>query len=148
MSSPPAPEERRIVVAAGILRRGDCILACRRRLGDAFGGKWELPGGKLEEGEAPDAALVRELREELDVEISPGPEVDQVIHAYDGHPNVRLHFFEVNTFAGEPQNRAFEEIRWAAPDELAGLDWLEADAELVRRVIARPGRPLRPRRQP
>ncbi|MGD8375141.1 MAG: (deoxy)nucleoside triphosphate pyrophosphohydrolase [Acidobacteriota bacterium] len=125
---------REVVVAAGILRRGDRILACRRRLEGAFPGKWELPGGKLQDGESPGQALVRELREELAVEARPGREVARVRHEYADHAPVRLHFFEVESFQGEPRNLAFEEIRWASPRELLELDWLEADRPLVRRL--------------
>lgn len=138
----PSAKPGVLCVAAGILRRDYRILACRRRLDGAFGGKWELPGGKLQDGEAPAEALVRELREELGIEAHPGPEVDRITHAYDGHPSVRLHFFEVDRFLGEPRNRAFEEIRWTALNELTSLDWLEADLQLVRRLVAHPHDPL------
>jgi 8-oxo-dGTP diphosphatase len=130
-------------VAAGILRRGDRVLACRRHPGGAFGGKWELPGGKLRDGEAPAAALVRELREELGVDAHPGDEVARLDHRYPGGPRVRLRFFEVERFDGELRNRAFQEIRWAAPADLLALDWLEADLPLVRRLAQHAGRRLR-----
>ncbi len=133
-------------VAAGILRRGDRILACRRAAGDAFALKWELPGGKLQARESPAEALVRELHEELAIHAQPGPEVERRTHTYPGRPPVHLHFFEVLRFDGEPRNQEFDTIRWAAPTELLDLDWLEADLPLVQRLTAAAGRPLPPRR--
>jgi len=129
-------------VAAGILRRGASILACRRRAGGAFGGRWELPGGKIEPGESPADALVRELREELQVVAAPGPEVERIDHAYPGYPPVRLHFFEVARFEGEPRSTQFDALLWAPGEELLALEWLDADLPLIRRLAASSGRPL------
>jgi 8-oxo-dGTP diphosphatase len=123
-----------ITVAAGILRREGKILACRRRLGDAFGGRWELPGGKIRPGETPEIALARELAEELGISARIGARVEHVHHAYPDHPPVEIHFHEVTSFRGEPVNRSFETIRWMAPADLPALDWLEADRPLVERL--------------
>jgi len=131
-------------VAAGILRRNGTILACRRRLDGSFGGRWEFPGGKLRPTETPSQALVRELHEELGIVVHPGPEVERIRHAYPDHPPVEIHFFEIREFHQEPQNLCFEELRWLAPQELAGLDWLEADLPLVHRLAASDGLPLPP----
>ena len=65
-----------------------------------------------------------------------------MIHTYAGHPPVQLHFFEVNRFDREPINQGFDSIRWTAAEDLLGLDWLEADLPLVRRLAASPGLPL------
>jgi 8-oxo-dGTP diphosphatase len=131
-----------IRVAAGILRRDGNVLACRRRLGDAFGGKWELPGGKVRSGETPAQALVRELDEELGIRARTGGEVGRIRHAYPGGPTVQLHFFEIEAFDGEMENRCFESIRWLPPADLGPLDWLDADRPLIRRLISGGARPL------
>jgi len=133
-----------IRVAAGILRRNGTILACRRRLGDPFGGKWEFPGGKIRASETPSQALVRELQEELGIEVHPGAEVERVRHEYPGHPAVEIRFFEVREFRQEPRNLCFEELRWLAPPQLPSVDWLEADLPLVHRLAESDGRPLPP----
>jgi 8-oxo-dGTP diphosphatase len=140
MTAAPAP----VRVAAGILRRDERILACRRLPGGPFGLKWELPGGKLRPGEEPAEALVRELREELGVAARVGPLVERTTHTYPGPFTVDLLFFEVEGFEGEPRNLGFDAIRWAAASELEGLDWLEADRRLARRLARNSGRPLPP----
>jgi len=129
-------------VAAGILRRDDRVLACRRLPGGPFGLKWELPGGKLHPEETAAEALVRELREELGIAACVGPLVERTTHTYPGPFTVELCFFEVERFDGEPLNLGFHSILWAAGSELAELDWLEADRPLARRLAANPGRPL------
>ncbi len=118
-------------VTAAIIRDGDKVLVCQRRRGAAFELKWEFPGGKVEDGEDPRACLARELREELGIEATIGPEVHHTWHRYPNGLAVELFFFRVEGFRGAPENRAFEAVRWAAPPDLAGLDFLEADRELV-----------------
>jgi mutator protein MutT len=118
-------------VTAGIIREGDRILACQRRRGGAFALRWEFPGGKVEDGEDPRACLARELREELGIETTIGPEMHQTRYTYPNGFAVDLRFFAVEAFRGTPTNLAFEAIRWAAPAELPALDFLEADRELV-----------------
>jgi mutator protein MutT len=118
-------------VTAGIIRDGDRVLVCQRRRGAAFELKWEFPGGKVEDGEDARACLARELREELGIEATIGPEVYRTSHRYPNGFAVELVFFRVDRFRGAPENRAFETVRWAAPSDLAGLDFLEADRELV-----------------
>jgi 8-oxo-dGTP diphosphatase len=123
-----------ILVTAGILTDGDRILVCQRQAGSRFGLKWEFPGGKVEEGEAPEACLRRELSEELDIQAEVGPEIYRTEHRYPNGFAVRLLFFRIPRFTGSPINRAFERIEWARWGDLAGYDFLEADRELVDRL--------------
>ncbi len=125
-------------VTAAIIRDGGRVLVCQRRRGGAFALKWEFPGGKMEDGEDPRACLARELREELGIEASIGPEVHRTSHCYPNGFAVELMFYRVTGFRGAPENRAFEEIRWAEAAELGDLDFLEADRELI--VLLREGR--------
>ena len=118
-------------VTAGILRDGEKVLVCQRRRGGPFELQWEFPGGKMEDGENARDCLARELREELGIEAIIGPEVYRTLHRYPNGFAVELFFFRVEGFRGAPENRAFEAIRWAAPADLAGLDFLEADRALV-----------------
>jgi 8-oxo-dGTP diphosphatase len=123
-----------MLVTAGILTDGDRILVCQRRAGSRFGLKWEFPGGKAEDGEAPEACLRRELFEELGIEAEVGPEVYRTEHRYPDGFDVRLLFFRVLRFSGRPQNIAFERIEWTRTSDLPGYDFLEADRELVGRM--------------
>ena len=123
-----------ILVTAGILVDGDRVLVCQRRAGSRFGLKWEFPGGKMEDGEAPKACLRRELSEELGIEAEVGPEVYRTEHHYPNGFVVQLLFFRILRYAGTPVNHEFERIEWARPSDLPGYDFLEADRELVDRM--------------
>ena len=83
-----------ITVTAGILTDGGRMLVCQRRAGGRFPLKWEFPGGKVEDGESPEACLRRELREELAIEAEVGPEIYRTEHRYPNGFAVRLLFFQ------------------------------------------------------
>jgi 8-oxo-dGTP diphosphatase len=119
------------VVAALIWKDGK-ILICQRTRHQVMALKWEFPGGKIEEGEQPRDALRRELDEELGIHAVIGDEVARICHEYPNHSSVELRFYEVHEYSGEMENRIFREIRWAAPAELPGFDFLEADLTLVK----------------
>jgi 8-oxo-dGTP diphosphatase len=118
------------VVAALILLDGK-VLVCQRTRHQTMPLKWEFPGGKIEEGEQPRAALRRELEEELGIDASIGEEVSRIRHQYPNGAAVELRFFTVREYRGELENRIFRDMRWAAPAELPSYDFLEADQELV-----------------
>ena len=124
-----------ILVTAGILTDGERILICQRKMGNRFALKWEFPGGKVEESEAPEAGLRRELAEELGIETEVGPQVHRTDHCYPNGFAVRLLFFRILRYTGTPVNRDFERIEWVRPEDLAGYDFLEADREVVDRLI-------------
>ena len=121
---------KRIEVAAGILLADDRVLISER-LGDAaFDGLWEFPGGKIEAGEAPADALLRELREELGVDVLQSRFFTALEHQYpDRH--VRLEFFLVSEWQGEPIGQEGQALRWVPLSELEPQDLLPADAPLV-----------------
>jgi 8-oxo-dGTP diphosphatase len=122
------------LVTAGILTHAGRVLICQRRAGTRFGLKWEFPGGKVEDGESPEACLRRELTEELSVQAEVGPEIYRTVHQYPDGFAVRLLFYRILRYAGSPVNRAFERIEWVRQEELTGYDFLEADRELVERM--------------
>ena len=124
-----------ITVVAGLIWSEGRVLICQRKLVDAFPGKWEFPGGKIEAGEELQDALVRELVEELGIRAIIGEEVAAIDHQYPGKRPLRLHFFNILRFEGEPQNRVFNDVRWALPHDLAGYDFLEADRPLIEKLI-------------
>ncbi|MEV7733746.1 NUDIX domain-containing protein [Streptomyces sp. NPDC088921] len=122
----------RIVVVAAALYDGDRLLAARRSAPPVLAGRWELPGGKVEEGESPEAALVRELREELGVEV-------EVVARIPGEWPLKspyvLHAWTAHLFPTSPDPEPLQdhdELRWLAPDEIWDVDWLDQDVEAVR----------------
>ena len=114
-------------VVAGILQRGDAILICRRRADQPHALKWEFPGGKVEPGESPVAALQRELREELGIDSEPATEITRYEFSYPGKSPILLIFLRVTHGKGEPVNQIFETIVWERSDRLSQHDFLEGD---------------------
>lgn len=123
------------VVAALIVKDGK-LLVCQRTRHQTMPLKWEFPGGKIEEGEQPRDALRRELDEELGILASIGDELARIQHEYPNGGMVELRFYLVREFKGEIENRIFRDIQWAAPADLPGFDFLEADLTLVKDLAA------------
>jgi 8-oxo-dGTP diphosphatase len=98
--------------------------------------QWEFPGGKIEAGESPEQALVRELDEELGIQAIIGPRVTRIRHNYRHGGAVDLQFFAVREFAGELENRIFHQLRWTRLEELPGYDFLAADRGLIQDLAA------------
>ncbi|MFE2595237.1 (deoxy)nucleoside triphosphate pyrophosphohydrolase [Streptomyces sp. NPDC059396] len=134
----------RVVVAGALCHRGR-LLAARRSAPPELAGRWELPGGKLEPGEGPEEALVRELREELGVETRP---VERIPGEWPLKPGYVLQVWTAQLLSGEPLPlEDHDELRWLGPDEIHTVDWLDQDrpavAEAARRLRAGPGGPGR-----
>ena len=121
------------VVAAVLMREGKILIGQRKRSG-RHPLKWEFPGGKVEPGEDPRAALERELREELDVEAVIGEEMDSCEVLYPDGFRVLLRFYRITEFHGEPRNLDFEQIVWELPERLPNYDFLEGDVSFVAKV--------------
>src|SRR5438045_4955884 len=121
------------VVAAVIMRDGKILIGQRKR-GARHALKWEFPGGKVEPGEEPRAALVRELREELDIDALIGREIVRYEHSYPGRDPILLIFFYVTEFTGVPTNVVFETIDWSTQRALPNYDFLDGDLDFVRRL--------------
>lgn len=118
------------VVAALIVRQAR-VLICQRTRHQSLPLKWEFPGGKIESGEAAEAALSRELEEELGIRAQIGKRIATVRHKYKNGGSVEVQFFVVESFQGEIQNRIFHDVRWVKRAEMTQYDFLEADVALV-----------------
>ena len=119
------------VVAAVILRNGRYLIT-RRQKGVHLEGYWEFPGGKVDRGETDAAALVREIREELDAGVKVGRLVLAATHHYPER-SVSLAFYECVLTEG-PRPLLGQEMRWVAPAELTSLEFPPADEELIARL--------------
>jgi 8-oxo-dGTP diphosphatase len=125
-----------MVVVAAVIERNGRILICQRRRGSKHALKWEFPGGKVEPGEESPEALVRELREELAIESSAGPLMHVETFRYGSSPELRLEFYHVTEFSGEPQNLEFEQIVWVERRALEGYDFLEGDRNFIKKLAS------------
>ena len=134
--SPQGGEGGKVVeVVAAVIEREGRILIARRHGGSHLGGLWEFPGGKRQAGETPEAALVREIREELDAAVTVGELLDDVEWTYP-EKTVRLLFFRC-ALAGEPRAAEGQEIAWVAPADLDRYEFPPADEGLVARLRRR-----------
>jgi mutator protein MutT len=113
----------RTVVAAAVVRHGR-VLGARRTRPAAAAGRWELPGGKVDPGESPEAAVVREVREELACEVRVTDRLEGRQPVGDG---LELRVLLAELVAGEPVPSEHDALRWLAPEELDAVDWLEPD---------------------
>ena len=119
-----------VVVGAAIVRDGR-VLAARRTSPPEAAGRWELPGGKVEPGESPDEALVREVAEELGCTVEVTAWLPGSVGIGGRH---KLTVAVCALVAGEPDPREHDEIRWLAADELGQVDWLEPDRPFLARL--------------
>ena len=117
-----------VVVAAAIERDG-CYLVARRTRPEDVAGRWEFPGGKVEAGETEEQALIREIREELGVDIEV---VRRIPGEWPLHDDLVLHLYVARLITGEPAPlEQHDEIRWVTPSQFGEIDWLESDREAV-----------------
>ena len=121
-------------MVAGVLQKGGEILIGQRRRDDRHPYKWEFPGGKVEPGETPRAALRRELKEELGIEAEIGPELVRYEHQYPRRSLILLIFHRVMHWSGEIENLVFEQVVWECPENLARYDFLDGDFDFIRRL--------------
>lgn len=123
---------KHIEVVAAIIRRDDKIFATQRGYGD-WKDWWEFPGGKVEQGETPEEALKREIREELSADIS----VDQFFCTVDyDYPafHITMHCYLCQLISEAPHLNEHEAARWLKMDELDSVKWLPADVLVVEKI--------------
>ena len=122
-----------MLVVAAVIERDGRILIGQRKASGRHPLKWEFPGGKVEPGEDPRAALIRELREELGIEAKIGEQLDTYEVQYGSSQSTQLIFYRVTEFVGEPENLDFEQILWELPARLRDHDFLEGDIRFLAR---------------
>lgn len=122
-----------IVVVAAVIERGDRrLLIGQRRRDDTSPLKWEFPGGKVQNGEAPVVALARELREELNATLHKSAEIARVRHKYPETPEeLEIRFFAAGIAETALEPLAFEQLLWVLPKELGDYEFLGANAPLI-----------------
>lgn len=125
-------------VVAAVIRgsgeRNNMIFATQRGYGDLKGG-WEFPGGKVEPGETPEEALVREIKEELDTEIKVGSLIDTIEYDYPTF-HLSMDCFWADIVSGNLELREHEAAAWLRKDTLYSVEWLPADITLIEKIAS------------
>ena len=119
-------------VVAAVIRKDNRIFATQRGYGE-FKDGWEFPGGKIEEGETPEQALAREIKEELDTEIEVGKLIDTIEYDYPKF-HLSMDCFWCEIMQGGLELKEHEAARWLSKEELYSVDWLPGDVGVVERV--------------
>jgi 8-oxo-dGTP diphosphatase len=127
-----------VEVAAGLVFRDGKLLITRRPAGAHLGGLWEFPGGKREAGETLSECLVRELREELGIEVEVGRRLAQVTHRYPDK-TVCLEFFQCRWTRFEPRTLGCPDFKWVSAAELEEYEFPAADSQLIQLLRTTPG---------
>lgn len=127
---------RPVEVVAALIRKGDRFLICQRPAHKARGLLWEFAGGKVEEGESPAGALIRECREELAVTIQVGGLFMELSHSY---PDITVHLtvFEATLAQGEPHKLEHADLRWVRAGDMPAYAFCPADEVIIRAIVER-----------
>jgi 8-oxo-dGTP diphosphatase len=136
-----------LVVAAAILDGSGRVLIAERPAGRHMAGRWEFPGGKVAPGESEEAALARELAEELGIEVTGARAMMRLQHRYPDRA-VELSMWVVESYRGEPRALDGQRLKWVPRAQLGGEDILEADRPFVAALVQWPSPSQNPDRTP
>jgi mutator protein MutT len=128
-------DKKQIEVSAALIFENGKLLITQRLANAHLGGFWEFPGGKREADETFEQCLVREIREELGIDISVGKLFEEITHAY-GEKTVRLKFFICQSLRGEPQTLGCAAFKWIGRSELSDFEFPDADSQLLAKLRA------------
>ena len=128
---------KRVYVAAGIVLKGDEVLICRRPEHLHQGGKWEFPGGKVESGETANQALIRELKEEVNIDAQPTDIFETISFDYPDK-QVLLEFILVPSFTGSAEGLEGQEVKWVKKSALVDYEFPAANQVIVKKLISTP----------
>ncbi len=123
-----------VKVVAAIIWREDRFMICQRPAHKARGFLWEFAGGKVEQGESDEEALIRECREELDIEIGTKDIFMSLVHKY---PDMEINLILFNAYIkrGEPKLLEHKDIKWITTDEIPEYDFCPADEEILKKLM-------------
>lgn len=131
-------EQRQLIdVSAALIFHHGKLLITRRHADSHLGGLWEFPGGKREAEETFEQCLIREIREELGMEIAVGELFEEITHAYR-EKTVHLKFFKCQWIGGEPETLGCAAFKWVRKNELADYEFPAADAQLLKKISSDP----------
>lgn len=122
-----------IRAVVGILKRNETLLVAQRPEGKPYSGYWEFPGGKVEKNESSQAALERELHEELGIEVVSAKHWFEHTHAYPDK-TVVLEMWLVDQFNGEPHSKENQELRWVTIEQMLELNLLEGNIPIMDKI--------------
>ena len=128
-------------VVAALIWRGEKFMICQRPAHKARGFLWEFVGGKVEQGETKEQALIRECKEELNVILSVGDVFMDVIYEY---PDITVHLtlFNATIAEGEPKKLEHNDIKWITPSEISNYEFCPADEEILKQIKKEITKPL------
>ena len=121
-------------VTAAILIKEDKILIAKRSSADRLAGKWEFPGGTVEDGETPEQCLKREMKEEFDIDVTVGDYFSESTYSYS-HGQIRLLAYKTYWIAGDMQSKVHDDYQWVRITELSNYDLAPADIPIAREVM-------------
>ena len=130
----PMKDKKLLQVTAGIIKKKELILCTRRASNRHLAGYWEFPGGKIEPGESAEVCLVRELKEELNIDVQVGDLFATNVYEYDQHI-VELHAYWVTTFSGNLILKDHDTFLWLPLSALNTLKWAPADVAFIDKLV-------------
>jgi len=121
-------------VTAAVIEKDGKVLIAKRRAGDRHGGRWEFPGGKIDDGETPESCLKRELKEELGIEAEIGEFICRSNFRYMLVP-LELLVYKASHISGEFRALEHDELRWVDPKDLASYNFAKADKDVMNKLM-------------